>query len=83
MLNSAQSENSHGVSKKIVISILVVLVVAVISFFIYKKAQAPSQYGQAAAINTEAQSSVASGVEKANPFNVDVNPYQGYKNPFQ
>ena len=31
----------------------------------------------------KAQSSVGSGVGSANPFEVNVNPYQGYKNPFQ
>ena len=83
MLNSTQGENSHRASKNIILTVIVIVIIGVISFFVYKKVQAPSLYGQAAAINTAAQSSVAGGVEKANPFNVDVSPYQGYKNPFQ
>lgn len=69
-------------NKKIIISILIVIV-ALVSFFVYKKAQAPSLVEQTTVINTNVQSSVSGGVEKTNPFNVDVNPYQGYKNPFQ
>ncbi len=70
-------------NKKIIISIIVIVVVAGISFFVYKKAQAPSLEDQSAVVNTQVQSSVGNGVEKTNPFNVDVNPYQGYKNPFE
>lgn len=69
-------------NKKIIV-LIVIIIVAVVSFFIYKKAQAPTLIEQAAVVNTQAQSAVGGGVGKTNPFNVDVNPYQGYKNPFQ
>jgi len=69
-------------NKKIIVSIVVVIVVLV-SFFVYKKVQAPSLKEQADVVNATAQSSVSTSVGKTNPFNVDVNPYQGYKNPFQ
>ena len=80
MLNSIQSENSHGAGKKIISVIVVIIAIAVIAFFFYKKG--PSQENKTAEINTAVQSSVG-GIEKTNPFKVDVNPYQGYKNPFQ
>ena len=70
-------------NKKIIISIVIIAIIAVVYFFVYQKAQAPTPKDQAATVSTEAQASVSSGVDKANPFNVNVNPYQGYKNPFQ
>jgi len=82
MLDSTQSENSHGAGKKIIISVIVIAVVVGISFLIYKKVQAPSLQDKIQAIDT-VQTSVGNGVGKTNPFNVDVNPYQGYTNPFE
>ena len=70
-------------NKKIIISIIIIIVLAGVSIFMYRKAQAPSPENQFEVLNTKAQSSVGSGIGKTNPFNVDMNPYQGYKNPFQ
>lgn len=69
-------------NKKIIISVIVI-VIAAIGFFFYQKAQAPSLENQTEVINEQAQSAVGGGVEKTNPFNVDVSPYQGYTNPFE
>lgn len=70
--------------KKIVIYLVIIAVIAGAGFFFYqKKVQAPSTTEKAIEVGTQAQSSVSGGVDKANPFNVDVNPYEGYKNPFE
>lgn len=69
-------------NKSIIISI-VVIVIGVIGFFFYQKAQAPSIEEKAITASETAQDAVGGGVEKTNPFNVDVNPYQGYTNPFE
>lgn len=64
------------------IEIIIVILVAVGSYFLIK-------VNKKKAIETpvtppvQASTAVSGGIEKTNPFNVDVNPYQGYKNPFK
>jgi flagellar basal body-associated protein FliL len=71
-------------NKKIIISIVIVLILVAVYFFFFNKAEAPATPEvKAVEASTQAQSSVSSGVQKTNPFNVNVSPYEGYKNPFQ
>ena len=72
--------------KKTVLSIIgVVLVVGIsaLAFYFYRAKSAVPQNQAAGDVGKKAQTSLTSGVQNANPFNVNVNPYQGYKNPFK
>jgi uncharacterized protein YpmB len=71
-------------SKKIIVVIVIVLVIVAVWYFLFpKKAVSPvnSAIGLGQDATAKAQDSLGS-VDKANPFNVDVSPYSGYKNPF-
>jgi len=71
-------------SKKIIIIIIVVLAVVAIWYFFFPRtvvSPASSAIGAGQEATAKAQDSLNS-VGKVNPFNVDVSPYSGYKNPF-
>lgn len=62
--------------------IIIILVVAVFGFLSFKQKNIPSQDGSQQLKVGDVQSSITNGVENTNPFKADVNPYNGYKNPF-
>jgi len=80
-------------NKKILYGALVVLVVAagVVVWRLYYAPTSPKEQGEAtptevaktAAVADTAQTSAGSAMEKANPFSANVNPVEGYKNPFE
>lgn len=75
---------------KIIISIVVLVAIAGAVYYFVKPKTSPNE-GSPQADASEAVKSgqviekvnnTGNSVDKVNPFNVDVNPYQGYKNPF-
>lgn len=76
-------------NKKILysVSVLIIVLVAVAGWFLYtsrttNETKSPDFLIAADAVE-KAQSGVSDAVEKTNPFAADVNPTQGYKNPFE
>ena len=80
---------------KIIITVVVLLAVAVAIWYFAKPKNLPNGASIANGLSTTTNEVTKSGaaIEKVgtaagsfgstNPFNVNVNPYQGYKNPFQ
>ncbi len=74
--------------KNIIWAILIIIILLVVVFgFLYLKKPGVSKdfsspSGSEGMKASDVKSSVTSGVEKTNPFKADVNPYNGYKNPF-
>lgn len=68
----------------LIISIIVVvlLVCAGVYYYLNKNTSNISP-DNSSNVAQSANDSVVSGVQKTNPFDVNVNPYQGYKNPFK
>ena len=66
--------------KNLLIIVLIILALCVGVYFYLTKS---SKTVTPASTAEKAASSLSTGVEKTNPFNVNVNPYQGYKNPFK
>ncbi|MFA6999776.1 MAG: hypothetical protein WC241_01535 [Candidatus Paceibacterota bacterium] len=67
--------------KKYIFIIIIIIIICLGAYFYftkYSKKNIPSNL-----VNVSGEQAVATGVDKTNPFNVDVNPYQGYKNPFK
>ncbi|MCX6739387.1 MAG: hypothetical protein NT098_05075 [Candidatus Parcubacteria bacterium] len=70
-----------------IFSVLVVVVLAVAGWFLYqskteKTIVSPEMLAVTESV-AKAQSGVSNAVGKTNPFGADVNPMQGYKNPFE
>ena len=51
-------------------------------YYFMKKPTVSNDVSKAMNTAEEAKSSVVGGVANTNPFNVNVNPYEGYTNPF-
>ncbi len=73
-------------NKKIIIWVLLVIIIllVIIFGFFYSKTpvNAPVPEGSQGVKVGDINSTVTSEVEKTNPFKADVNPFNGYKNPF-
>lgn len=76
-------------NKKVTIIALIIVLIIIGAYFYYASMKSsPSTINNVANGTTspevqKVQSAVSSGVSNANPFDVNVSPYQGYKNPFQ
>jgi len=71
-------------NKKVTIIVLIIVVIIMSACLYYLKARAPSVTENVSNNTVEkGQSTVGAEVGNTNPFNVDVSPYQGYKNPFE
>lgn len=71
-------------NKKIIIwvvLVVVVLLIIVFGFLNFKRNNVSDPNNQGVKVN-DIKSTVTSEVGKTNPFKADVNPYNGYKNPF-
>lgn len=64
--------------KKIISIIVVIILIAVVVYLYMTKSSVDTTPG--AVVDTTA--SISGAVDKSNPFDVKVDPYQGYKNPF-
>jgi len=62
----------------ILIIIVIVLLLTIGAYYYFKST--PDNGNK---IVEESQSSFVNSFQNTNPFDVDVNPYQGYKNPFE
>ncbi|MFA6392581.1 MAG: hypothetical protein WCW54_00640 [Candidatus Paceibacterota bacterium] len=70
--------------KKYIFIIIVIIIVICLGVYLYfAKYSKKNTTSNLANVNVSGEQAVATGVDKTNPFNVDVNPYQGYKNPFK
>jgi len=69
----------------ITLIILIVIIICAIAYYYFNKPTVKTNIvpDNSSNIAQNANVSVASGVQKTNPFDVNVNPYQGYKNPFK
>lgn len=65
--------------KKIISIIVAILVIAVLVYLFIIKSPT-TETTQVQTIDTT--TSISGAVDKSNPFDVKVDPYQGYKNPF-
>ncbi len=69
--------------KKIVLGVIVlVAVIAGIYYAMRPKKQIPEQAPYVPPVVEKVNTSISDKVGKTNPFDVKVNPYEGYKNPF-
>lgn len=68
--------------KKYII-IIIVLILCIGAYFYLIKINKKIPVETTSTPPIQASTAVSTGIEKTNPFTVDVNPYQGYKNPFE
>ncbi len=71
--------------QKIVLGVIVLI--AVVAGIVYyamrsKEQRAPEQAPYVPPVVEKVNTSISDKVGKTNPFDVKVNPYEGYKNPF-
>lgn len=67
--------------KKIILIIVVIVLIAVVIYLYMTKSSVDTSPGEV--VNTiDTAKSISDVVDKSNPFDVKVDPYQGYKNPF-
>ena len=64
--------------KKIISIIVVIILIAVVIYLYMTKSSIDTTPGEVVDTTT----SISDAVDKSNPFDVKVDPYQGYKNPF-
>ncbi len=74
-------------NKKYIFSAIAISALAVLCWFLYQwqlnKKTAGADTISVVETSSQAQSSAANAIEKTNPFGTNVNPMQGYKNPFE
>lgn len=58
---------------------ILILLIIILAFFLSKNSVENSKKG---VMIDDVKTSIGGEVEKTNPFKADVNPYNGYKNPF-
>ncbi|MCX6736353.1 MAG: hypothetical protein NTZ13_04685 [Candidatus Parcubacteria bacterium] len=74
-------------NKKYIFSAIGIVFLAVLFWFLYqwqlnKKSAVPDMITIVETF-AKAQSNASNAIEKTNPFGADINPMQGYKNPFE
>ncbi len=70
--------------QKMALGVIVLLAIVAGTYYVLrsKKEQAPEQQPYVPPVVEKVNTSISDNVGKTNPFDVKVNPYEGYKNPF-